>query len=180
MPIRRQTKEEELDELRSLLRQVLRGLWSRRRPSPDLEELVRGDPPVGRRHVAVLAQVGAHDSQTVGELARALGLSLPAASKLTTELERHDLVRRREDPDDRRRTVVELSERTADQVRAWLDARNRPLKAALVSLDPAERAAFLKGLGALAEALVEESGCGSVRPHHRKAHRRRSHRDRPV
>ena len=88
---------------------------------------MRGDPPVGRRHVAVLAQVGTHEGETVGDLARALGLSLPAASKLTTELERHELVRRREDPDDRRRTVVELNERTAERIRAWLDARTDAL-----------------------------------------------------
>jgi DNA-binding MarR family transcriptional regulator len=159
---------------------VLRGLWARRRPSPELEELVRGDPPIGRRHVSVLAQVGAHEGQTVGELARALGLSLPAASKLTTELERHALVRRREHPEDRRRTVVDLNALTAARVHEWLDRRNRPLQKALASLTPAERSGFLKGLGALADALMEESPRGSVRPHHRKAHRRRPDQNRPV
>jgi DNA-binding MarR family transcriptional regulator len=158
----------------------MRGLWARRRPSPELAALVRGEPPLGRRHVALLAQVGTAAGQTVGELARALGLSLPAASKVTTELESHELVARSEDPDDRRRTVVDLAPRTAAGVKDWLARRDRPLERALATLTPDERAAFLKGLQALAEALMEESGCGSVRPHHRAPHRRRSHRDRPV
>jgi DNA-binding MarR family transcriptional regulator len=158
----------------------MRGLWARRRPTPELLELVRAEPPLGRRHVAVLAHVGTEGERTVGELARELGLSLPAVSKLTTELELHQLVRRREDAADRRRTVVGLNEATEARVRTWLDRRSLPLEQALAALTPAERAGFLKGLGALADALMEESGCGPLRSHHRRAHRRRPDRDRPV
>ena len=71
------TKDEQLAELRAALRRVMRGLWARRRPTPELLELVSGDPPLGRRHVAVLAQIGAEGERSVGELARELGLSLP-------------------------------------------------------------------------------------------------------
>jgi DNA-binding MarR family transcriptional regulator len=143
----------ELHELRHLLRQVMRGLWWRRRPSPELVRLVRGEPQLGRRHVAVLSQVGSNEGQAVGDVARALGLSLPAASKLTTDLEHHRLVRRREDPDDRRRTVVDLDPETGAGVRAWLERRDRPLERTLAQLSKDERHAFLKGLRALAEAL---------------------------
>src|SRR4051794_3406499 len=166
------TNPEELAELRGQLRRIMRGLWARRRPTPELLELVSGDPPLGRRHVAVLAHIGTEGERTVGELARELGLSLPAASKLTRDLEDHGLVERREDPEDRRRTVVTLSGPTARRVRAWIARRNRPLEQALASLDDDERAAFLKGARALADALMEESACGSQRSHHRKAHRR--------
>jgi hypothetical protein len=69
---------------------------------------------------------------------------------------------------------------TAKRVRAWLDRRSRPLEQALATLDTKEREAFLKGLRALGDALMEESACGSERRHHRKAHRRGAHRDRPV
>jgi DNA-binding MarR family transcriptional regulator len=158
----------------------MRGLWGRRRPTPELIALVRGEPPLGRRHVALLSQVATTAGQTVGELARALGLSLPAASKIATELESHRLVERREDPDDRRRTVVDLDPSTAAGVKEWLARRDRPLEQALASLTTDERAAFLKGLGALADALMEESDCGSERSHHRAPHRRRPHRHRPV
>jgi DNA-binding MarR family transcriptional regulator len=174
------TNEEQLGELRRLLRQVMRGLWARRRPTAELLELVRGDPPLGRRHVGLLAQIGTEGERSVGELARELDLSLPAASKLTRDLEDHGLVERREDPADRRRTLVDLSPATAKRVQAWLAHRNEPLEHALATLDTKERAAFLKGLGALADALMEESARGSQRSHHRAAHRRRPHRDRPV
>jgi DNA-binding MarR family transcriptional regulator len=174
------TKDEQLGELRLLLRQVMRGLWARRRPTQELLELVSGDPPLGRRHVSLLAQIGTDGERSVGELARELDLSLPAASKLTRDLEDHGLVERREDPEDRRRTVVALSPRTAKRVHAWLDQRSKPLEQALATLDTKEREAFLKGLRALGDALMEESACGPERRHHRKAHRRGAHRDRPV
>jgi DNA-binding MarR family transcriptional regulator len=174
------TNDEQLTQLRESLRRVMRGLWARRRPTPELLELVSGDPPLGRRHVGLLAQIGTEGERSVGELARELDLSLPAASKLTRDLEDHGLVERREDPEDRRRTVVALSPRTAKRVRAWLEQRSKPLEQALATLDTTEREAFLKGLRALGDALMEESACGSERRHHRKAHRRGAHRDRPV
>jgi DNA-binding MarR family transcriptional regulator len=174
------TKDEEVRELRHALGRIMRGMWSRRRPTPELLELVEGRPRLSRRHVALLAQVGAEGSRTVSDLAEALGVSLPAASKLTRELEEHQLVERREDPEDRRRTIVTLNEATAKAVNEWLGRRNLPLETALASLDATERAAFLKGLNALADALMEESAHGPLRSHHRPPHRRRSHRHRSV
>jgi DNA-binding MarR family transcriptional regulator len=173
------TKGDRVAELRLELRRVMRGLWARRRPSPELLELVEG-ASLGRRHVAVLAQVGSEGERSVGELARELGLSLPAASTLARELEEHGLLVRREDPTDRRRTVVTLHTAAEGPVRAWLAHRSLPLERALETLTDAEQAAFLKGLHALGDALMEESACGPVRPHHRRAHRRGPHRDRPV
>ena len=158
----------DVQELRQLLRAVTRGL--RGRHGPEL-----GGHRLGRRHLGLLAR-GAEGPATVSELADALGVSLPAASMLTRELEEHGLVERREDPEDRRRTVVTLDDATAKAVRDWIAARDRPLERALASLDATERAAFLKGLNALADALMEESEHGPVRPHHRSSHRRRPHR----
>ena len=174
------TKEQQLAELRGSLRQVMRGLWGRRRPTGELLALVHGDPPLGRRHVALLAHIGTEGAQTVSELAAALGLSLPAVSKLTRELEEHRLIERSEDPADRRRTVVRLHEETTSAVRSWLERRSKPLEQALAKLDADEQAAFLKGLRALGDALMEESGRGPLRSHHRKAHRRRPNQDRSV
>jgi DNA-binding MarR family transcriptional regulator len=170
----------ELATLRDALGRVMRGLWARRRPTPDLLALVQGDPPLGRRHVAVLAQIGTEGERSVGELARELELTLPAASKLARDLEEHGLVERREDPADRRRTVVALAPQTEQAVREWISRRRVPLVRALEALSPPERAAFLKGLTALGDALMEESGRGPLRPHHRPSHRRGPHRHRSV
>ena len=159
---------EHLQELRSSLRRVLRGL--RGRGGPDL-----GGRPLGRRHVAVLAHVGREGPSAVSDVAAALGLTLPAASMLTRELEDAGLIERREDPADRRRTVVAVDPSTGRAVADWLQARDAPLERALASLDERERAAFLKGLRALGDALMEESPCGPVRSHHRGPHRRGPH-----
>jgi DNA-binding MarR family transcriptional regulator len=172
--------ERDLDDLRQALRRVLRGLRRRRHSIPELDALVRGEPSLGPRHIAVLAHVGSEGPRTVGEIAHDLGLSLPAASKLTRELEEHALVRRSEHVDDRRRTVVELNALTSEQVGKWLKGRNLPLEQALATLSATERAAFVKGLRALGDALMEESACGPVRSHHRPPHRRGPHRHRPL
>ena len=52
-------------------------------------------------------------------------------SKLTRELEDHRLIERREDPADRRRTVVRLHAGTRRRVRDWLARRNKPLEQTL-------------------------------------------------
>ena len=159
---------DEVKELRRLLRRVLRGL--RGQHGPPL-----GGHRLGRRHVAVLAQVASEGPAAVSDLAAALGLSLPAASMLTRELEDAGLVERREDPADRRRTVVAVEASTGRTVADWLHSRDAPLERALAALDEREREAFLKGLAALADALMEESPCGPVRSHHRGPHRRGPH-----
>jgi DNA-binding MarR family transcriptional regulator len=168
------TRKEELAELRGVLRTVLRGLWRHRRPNLAL------DVHLSPRQVAVLAHVASSGPMTVGEVAHEVGLSLPAASKLIRDLASHGLLERREDEEDRRRTVVDLGAEAAVAVRAWLAERNRPLEKALDALTADERAAFLKGLHALAHALMEESAHGSVGSHHRAPHRRRPHRHRPL
>jgi DNA-binding MarR family transcriptional regulator len=173
-------RENELEQLRRAMRAVLRGLHRRRRPSPELLALIDGEPRLGGRHVAVLSHVASDGPRTVGELARELGLSLPAASKLVRDLEDHHLLDRREDPEDRRRTIVELGDANAAHIRRWLHSRDGPFEQALAALTPDERAGFLKGVDALAAALMEESRCGPVRSHHRTAHRRRAHRHRPL
>ena len=171
---------EQLGEVRQLLWRVLRGLRHRSRPPDELLALIGQEPPLGRRHIAVLAHVATEGPRTVGEIAGELGLTLPAASKLTRDLEDQMLVYRREHPDDRRRTLVDLNALTEKQVRAWIARRDLPLTQALTGLSAAEREAFLKGLRALAEALVEESSCGPLRSHDRPAHRRGPHRHRPL
>src|SRR5215212_7806544 len=173
-------RDPEVLELRRLLRLVLRGMWRRRRPPADLERFLHGDPPIGRRHIALLVHVGTEGERTVGQLAEELGVSLPAASKLARDLEQRDLVHRREALEDRRRTMVYLNGQSANVVEQWLHRRDEALRAVLAALDEGERAAFLKGLRILADELMRESEHGPVGSHHRPARRRRADRDRSV
>src|SRR3989442_4249686 len=89
--------DSELEELRRSLRTVLRGLWRRRRPPAELGRFLKGEPPIGPRHIAVLVQVATtrDEPRTVGELAEELGLSLPAASRIGRDLQEHSLRDRR-------------------------------------------------------------------------------------
>jgi DNA-binding MarR family transcriptional regulator len=171
---------DQLAELGQLLRRVQRGLRHRSRPPDELLALIGEEPPVGRRHLGVLAHIATGEPRTVGDLARDLGLTLPGASKLTRDLEDHNLVSRREDPEDRRRTLVGLNPLTEQQVRGWIDRRDEPLAQALAGLSAADREVLLKGLRDLAAALVEESGHGPFRSHDRPPHRRGPHRHRPL
>jgi len=170
----------EVRELRRLLRLVVRGLWRRRHPPPELERFLRGDPPIGRRHMALLVQVGTEGERTVGRLAEELGISLPAASKLARDLEQHDLVHRREALEDRRRTMVYLNGQSSTEVEAWLGRRDDALRTTLAALGTEQRAAFLEGLRILADELMRESAHGPVGSHDRAARRRRPDRDRSV
>ena len=118
--------------------------------------------------------------RSVGELARELGLSLPAASTLARELEEHGLIARREDPADRRRTVVEPAPATEQAVRGWLARAVAPTRAGARGADPGRTGGVPEGTRRARRRGDGRIDHGPLRPHHRKAHRRRSHRDRPV
>ena len=129
------TKEQQLVELRDSLRRVMRGLWGRRRPTGELLALVDGDPPLGRRHVTLLAHIATEGEQTPSQLASALGLSLPAVSKLTGELEDHRLIERSEDPADRRRTGrAPARGHRPERCEPGCDRRSKPLERTLAGL----------------------------------------------
>jgi MarR family transcriptional regulator, organic hydroperoxide resistance regulator len=97
---------------------------------------------------------------TMGELASGLGISLPSASELIDRLEAQGMVERNQDPLDRRRIFVTL---TDDSLRFGVqihDLHRAQVRQAIGMLDPAERPVFLKSLQALASALgpAERSG----------------------
>ena len=150
--MRRRMHDPEVIELQRALRRVLRGLRHRSRIGDDFREpfVKRG---LGPRHAAALAIVGREEPLSVGDLAKHLGVSLTAASLIGSELAGATLVDRTEDQNDRRRTILSIAERWRPWVRDWLDARAEPLHRALAGLDEPDRAALLRGLGALADEL---------------------------
>jgi DNA-binding MarR family transcriptional regulator len=108
------------------------------------------------RHGAVLPQLVAETAISVTDLAGRMGLSLSTTSELVGELSRAGLVDRREDPDNRRRTLVSLAERHRDAVERFVAARAAPLLRVLESLSPADRAGFVAGLSAWAREVQRE------------------------
>ncbi|NEE00129.1 MarR family winged helix-turn-helix transcriptional regulator [Phytoactinopolyspora halotolerans] len=105
------------------------------------------------RHGAVLAQLVVAAPLAVGELARVLGVSLSTASELVSDLARSGIAVRREDPQNRRRTLVELADVYLDDVRELVAGRAEPLVAALAELSPRDREGFANGLRAWAAQI---------------------------
>lgn len=90
---------------------------------------------------------------TVSHLARRLHVSSPTASHLVERLVQAGLAQRVEDPEDRRRTLVYLTEQGESlyaQLREWSHVEQ--LRGWLEQLSPAELDALATGLRALARA----------------------------
>jgi DNA-binding MarR family transcriptional regulator len=95
----------------------------------------------------------AQQSITVTDLARRLGLSLSTVSELVGDLSRAGLVERQEDPANRRRTLVSLTERHRPTFEAFVAARAAPLLRVLENLSPRDRKGFSAGLSAWAREV---------------------------
>lgn|SRR5262249_25145069 len=143
------TVDEAMHRLGDLLPRIVRGL--RRNKPAELAELLHSGH-LGPRHGRTL-YVLTTGPVTVGELAGQLGLSLATTSNLVAELDRAGLVERRQDPADRRRTIVTIAEDRRPVIEAWMTQTAAPFVRALERLDSGERATLIKALGVLVEEL---------------------------
>ena len=105
------------------------------------------------RHGAVLPQLAVEQPLSVSELANIMGLSLSTVSELVGDLSRAGLVQRREQPTNRRRTLVSLAERHQKAVEGFVAVRAAPLLRVLDGLSPRDRAGFVAGLIAWAREV---------------------------
>jgi DNA-binding MarR family transcriptional regulator len=105
------------------------------------------------RHRGVLAQLSAGQPISVTELARRIGVSLSTASELVGDLGRAGLVERREDSNDRRRTLATLADPHRASVQAFVAQRAGPLLRVLEALSPRDRQGFARGLAAWARQM---------------------------
>ena len=113
-------------------------------PAP-LQEIFRHHR-LTARHGGVLAQLSAGQPISVTELARRMGVSLSTASELVGDLGRAGLVERREDPNNRRRTLAALADPHRATVQAFIAQRADPLLRVLEALSPRDRQGFARGL----------------------------------
>jgi DNA-binding MarR family transcriptional regulator len=105
------------------------------------------------RHGGVLAQLAPSPPLSVTELAGRIGVSLSTASELVGDLSRAGVVARREDPDNRRRTLVSISDDWREVVQGVVAERSAPLVAALGDLSPRDLEGFVRGLAAWAREV---------------------------
>jgi DNA-binding MarR family transcriptional regulator len=106
----------------------------------------------------VLLYLSARGQMTVGQVASALTVSMPAASELVDRLVETGYLVRSTDPADRRRVLISptpVSRRIGMHLR---DLRRAQLHHALAQLAPEERPMFIRSLEALVAGLTHASG----------------------
>ncbi|WP_435278563.1 MarR family winged helix-turn-helix transcriptional regulator [Rhodococcus yananensis] len=90
-----------------------------------------------------------------GELARRLGLSTGATTRLVDRLEAHGLVRRTTDADDRRRTVIAHTGVLPPRLEHALDLVREPIRETLDSLTADELRGVLRYFTAATDAYAD-------------------------
>lgn len=104
---------------------------------------------INGREAAVLRAIAADRPVAQGEIARAMNVDRTTMVALIDDLQVKGLVHRRQDPDDRRKNVVELTDVGRDTVRQAAEAVERAERTFLGPLSAAEAAQFKKALRAL-------------------------------
>ncbi len=109
--------------------------------------------------------VATHDGCRVKDVARGLGISHPAATKLVDRLVARGVVGRDSGVRDRREVSLSATPSGKQALSGIQVARSRVLAAILDRMDPGERAALKTGLGAFLRAALRtpedvEAACG--------------------
>ena len=105
------------------------------------------------RHLSLFAYLLFDGPLGVNELAERLEVTPATVSLMVTELTRKGILDRQEDPTDRRRAIITLSDDHRPAIDAWLARGARAWRAALEPLTNDERALFLKTLKAYEDAI---------------------------
>ena len=148
---------DEIREVGSFIPALLHAL-KRMGPPPLVVAAMKDSAHLTPRHLTALHHIVLSGPQSIGELAARLHLALPTASLLVGDLDRAGLVERAEDPADRRRTIVRMTEDHRDACVEFLDRRVAPVRRTLARLKPAERRAFVRGLQVLVEEFSSVAG----------------------
>jgi DNA-binding MarR family transcriptional regulator len=106
---------------------------------------------------AVLQHLALTGPVSIGEAARHLQRAQSVVSDIVSQLEGHGFLEREPDPDNRRRTLVWLTETGFERLRADADVLDRRLVAeAMDQLDETTRRGLIEGLNALVAAAGKE------------------------
>jgi len=107
---------------------------------------------------AVLSHLTLTGPLTIGEMAKHLDRAQSVVSEIVEHLERDGLLERQRDPEDKRRTLVWLSDRGVALLERDREVLSRELlERAMARMKPSERAALLRGMNALLAAASGET-----------------------
>ena len=116
-----------------------------------------GDGQVTATQMNLLKLVGMSDSYTLGDIAAFLRVSNAGASKAVDRLARRDLLRRTEDPRDRRVMHLHLTPASRRLLNAYEEARRRKLQSVFVQFPPEELRSASALLDRLSADIVDHS-----------------------
>ncbi|GAA3217434.1 MarR family winged helix-turn-helix transcriptional regulator [Nonomuraea helvata] len=138
------------DGIRTLLLLMPRmvGRAKRMGVPPELQSL-----SLAPRHLSLLAYLLFDGPMTVNELASRLEVAPATVSLMVGELSRKEVLDRREDDADRRRTIVSIGHRHAESINEWLGYGATAWRQALEPLTPEQRRMFVDTLLAYEQAL---------------------------
>src|SRR5262245_55943023 len=145
-PIDRDALQHEAEEILAIVKALWKDLF--RNPSAEGEEHGITGP-----QVTVMACLVTKGPMTLTELSRTLNMSHSSASGIVDRLQVRGLVRRTEDPHDRRRIQIEVTEGVRRYVRELEEGPFGRLMRVLGTATPAERASIKKGLTLLSDLL---------------------------
>lgn len=95
-------------------------------------------------------------ARTVGALGEQIGRSLSATSRLVEQLVKRELLRREEDPDDRRARRVTIAARGRKLLQVMVRRRAETEMRLIAALAPEDQRTVLRGLELLAEAARKQ------------------------
>ncbi|NKZ06157.1 MarR family winged helix-turn-helix transcriptional regulator [Actinomadura latina] len=107
------------------------------------------------RHLSLLAYLLFDGPMTVNALAGRLEVAPATVSLMVGDLSRQGILERREDPGDRRRTIVSVAERHLPAINGWLGQGAGAWRTALEPLTAAQRKLFIDTLLAYERAVTE-------------------------
>jgi DNA-binding MarR family transcriptional regulator len=111
-----------------------------------------------QRHASALLTIALHGPLTITQLAGRHHVTLKTASLIAVELEQAGLIQRREDPTDRRRTIVTIPKAKQRAINQGLNHRAAHLARALNRLTPQQREGLITGLETLTEEMARDRG----------------------
>ena len=107
---------------------------------------------------ARLLSIALYGPMTVTRLAEHHRVTVKTASLVAVELEQAGLIERREDPTDRRRTIVAIARGKEGAVERGVANRLAPLSRTLDRFNESERDALITGLELLTTEMSRASG----------------------
>ncbi|MFD4998631.1 MarR family winged helix-turn-helix transcriptional regulator [Streptomyces buecherae] len=107
------------------------------------------------RHLSLLSHLLFDGPLTVNELAARLEVAPTTVSLMVGELSRKEILERHEDPADRRRRIVSITDGMRPAIEGWLARGATAWRKALAPLSPSERRLFVRTLRAYETAMLE-------------------------